>query len=151
MPSSTAKTPEWLASPMQPGPLWYLGYPDQALKRSHEALTLAQELSHPFSLAFALSFAAIAPSVPPGGAGSPRAGRGSRLHSRPSRGFRTGWRWGLSCGAGRWPSRDRERKGLRRYARAWPPSEPQGQRCHGRIFLPCWPRRMGKGDRQKKG
>ena len=29
--------------------LWYLGYPDQALKRSHEALTLAQELSHPFS------------------------------------------------------------------------------------------------------
>ncbi len=48
--------------------LWYLGYPDQALKRSHEALTLAQELSHPFSLAFALIFAACAPSVPPGGA-----------------------------------------------------------------------------------
>ena len=39
--------------------LWYLGYPDQALKRSHEALTLAQELSHPFSLALALSFAAM--------------------------------------------------------------------------------------------
>jgi predicted ATPase len=38
--------------------LWLLGYPDQALKRSHEALTLAQELSHPFSLAWALSFAA---------------------------------------------------------------------------------------------
>ena len=34
--------------------LWYLGYPDQALERSREALTLAQELSHPFSLAFAL-------------------------------------------------------------------------------------------------
>ncbi|MBI3245202.1 MAG: AAA family ATPase [Deltaproteobacteria bacterium] len=38
--------------------LWLLGYPDQALKKSHEALTLAQELSHPFSLAWALSFAA---------------------------------------------------------------------------------------------
>jgi class 3 adenylate cyclase/predicted ATPase len=38
--------------------LWLLGYPDQALKRSHEALTLAQELSHPFSLAWVLSFAA---------------------------------------------------------------------------------------------
>ena len=38
--------------------LWLLGYPDQALKRSQEALTLAQELSHPFSLAFALSIAA---------------------------------------------------------------------------------------------
>jgi predicted ATPase len=35
-----------------------LGYPDQAFKRSQEALTLAQELSHPNSLAFALSFAA---------------------------------------------------------------------------------------------
>jgi predicted ATPase len=37
--------------------LWYLGYPDQALKRSHQALTLAQELSHPDSMVFALSFA----------------------------------------------------------------------------------------------
>src|SRR5262245_9938726 len=36
--------------------LWHLGYPDQALKRSHEALALAQELSHPFPLAFALFF-----------------------------------------------------------------------------------------------
>jgi predicted ATPase len=38
--------------------LWCLGYPEQALRRSHEALTLAQDLSHPFSLAFALSQAA---------------------------------------------------------------------------------------------
>jgi predicted ATPase len=34
--------------------LWALGYPDQALKRSQEALTLAQGLSHPLSLAQAL-------------------------------------------------------------------------------------------------
>jgi predicted ATPase len=39
--------------------LWLLGYPDQALQRSQEALTLAQELSHPFSLAFAPHQAAI--------------------------------------------------------------------------------------------
>lgn len=38
-------------------PLWFLGYPDQALKRSREALALAQELDHPFTLAFALSVA----------------------------------------------------------------------------------------------
>jgi TOMM system kinase/cyclase fusion protein len=38
--------------------LWLLGYPDQALQRSHEALTLARELAHPFSLGFALAFAA---------------------------------------------------------------------------------------------
>ncbi|HEV8715094.1 MAG TPA: hypothetical protein VGX03_19970, partial [Candidatus Binatia bacterium] len=36
--------------------LWHLGHPDQALKRSHEALILAQKLSHPFLLAFALYF-----------------------------------------------------------------------------------------------
>jgi TOMM system kinase/cyclase fusion protein len=34
--------------------LWLLGYPDQALGRGHDALTLAQELPHPYSLAYAL-------------------------------------------------------------------------------------------------
>jgi TOMM system kinase/cyclase fusion protein len=38
--------------------LWFLGYPDQARQQSHEALTLARELAHPFSLGFALFFAA---------------------------------------------------------------------------------------------
>jgi predicted ATPase len=38
--------------------LWYLGYPDQALQRSHESLILARELAHPTSLATALYFAA---------------------------------------------------------------------------------------------
>ncbi len=36
---------------------WYLGYPDQALARSHQALTAARKLGHPFSLAFALALA----------------------------------------------------------------------------------------------
>jgi predicted ATPase len=35
--------------------LWALGYPDQALQRGQEGLSLAHELSHPFSLAMALS------------------------------------------------------------------------------------------------
>lgn len=39
--------------------LWFRGYPDQALERSHKAILLAQELDHPYSLAFALNFAAI--------------------------------------------------------------------------------------------
>ena len=34
--------------------LWLLGYPDQALQHSHEALAYAQELAHPFSTVFAL-------------------------------------------------------------------------------------------------
>ena len=39
--------------------LWILGYPEQALKRSREALTLAQELAHPNSSGYALHFAAL--------------------------------------------------------------------------------------------
>jgi predicted ATPase len=39
--------------------LWVLGYPDQALERNHAALTLAQELSHPPSLAAVLFYVAF--------------------------------------------------------------------------------------------
>jgi len=39
--------------------LWSLGYPDQALEKSHQALALAEELVHPFNLAWALCFAAM--------------------------------------------------------------------------------------------
>jgi predicted ATPase len=35
--------------------LWLLGYPDRAVQHCDQALTFAQGLSHPFSLAFALS------------------------------------------------------------------------------------------------
>src|SRR5262249_9669810 len=38
--------------------LWLRGYPAQALGRLHEALTLAHELAHPYSLAFARFWAA---------------------------------------------------------------------------------------------
>jgi len=39
--------------------LWLLGYPDQALVRLHDALALAHELSHPYSLAWAQCWAAL--------------------------------------------------------------------------------------------
>jgi len=39
-------------------PIWLLGYPDQALQSTQEALSLAQELNHPFSLVSALLLAA---------------------------------------------------------------------------------------------
>jgi predicted ATPase len=44
--------------------LWYLGYPDQGLARSHEALTLAQQVAHPFSLCVALCHAAMFHGLP---------------------------------------------------------------------------------------
>ena len=39
--------------------LWQLGYPEQALTKSHEALSLAHEISHPISLASALVYVAV--------------------------------------------------------------------------------------------
>ncbi len=39
--------------------LWWLGYPDQALARSQEAVALARRLSNPYSLSFALHYHAL--------------------------------------------------------------------------------------------
>jgi len=39
--------------------LWLLGYPAQGLTRSGEAVTLAQQIAHPFSLGYALCWAAM--------------------------------------------------------------------------------------------
>lgn len=39
--------------------LWRLGYPDQGLARCQEAVTLAHQCAHPFSLSFALCAAAV--------------------------------------------------------------------------------------------
>jgi class 3 adenylate cyclase/tetratricopeptide (TPR) repeat protein len=57
--------------------LWLLGYPAQALIHLHDALALAHELSHPFSLAFARCLS-LRLSGAPGRAGRARAGRGRR-------------------------------------------------------------------------
>jgi predicted ATPase len=39
--------------------LWLLGYPDQALQQSRQALALASELAHPYSLCYALNWAGM--------------------------------------------------------------------------------------------
>ncbi len=35
---------------------WFMGYPDQALRKTEEALTMARALNHPFSVGWALAF-----------------------------------------------------------------------------------------------
>jgi class 3 adenylate cyclase/predicted ATPase len=40
-------------------PIWLLGYPDQALQSIHEAMALAQEFTHPFSVVYALLMATV--------------------------------------------------------------------------------------------
>ena len=72
--------------------LWYLGYPDQALKRSQEAITLAQELSHPFSLVVALIFAAWLHQFRRERQAIQERAESGYYSSRLSRGFHSGWR-----------------------------------------------------------
>ena len=45
--------------------LWCLGSPAQAVRQSQEALALAQELAHPYSLAVAQFWAAYPALLPP--------------------------------------------------------------------------------------
>jgi predicted ATPase len=39
--------------------LWTQGYPDRALARVHDGLTLARQMSHPYTLAWTLSYTAV--------------------------------------------------------------------------------------------
>src|SRR5262249_24408270 len=39
--------------------LWYLGYPEQGLAQSHEALRLAQQSAHPINLTLVLAYTAM--------------------------------------------------------------------------------------------
>ena len=83
--------------------LWYLGYPDQALQRSQAMLTLARELEHPYTLAWALM-------QPPGRTGIGGKGKllsplqTKRLPFRARKSFLTGWRWGSGCKGRPWLS-----------------------------------------------
>ena len=134
---------------MRPG-LVDLGYPDQALKRSHEALTLAQELSHPFSLAIALTGCCLAPSAPPGGAGRPESGQRQRLTLCDEQGFPY-WLAGdylAGLGAGR---AGQEKEGIAQMRQGLAAYRATGAELLRPYFLPCWPRRTGRWDRQKKG
>src|SRR5262245_21055222 len=50
-------------------------------------------------------------------------------------------RLGIHTGEdGRWPSRGREKMGLRRCARVWPPGSPREPRRSDHIFWRCWPK-----------
>ena len=59
MRSSMDRTQGYFAESLQPGIFACLGYPDQALKKSQEALAVAREVAHPLSVAAAQTFFAL--------------------------------------------------------------------------------------------
>ncbi len=108
-PSSTALlpslrlTPGWGCLSYAAWTLWYLGYPDQALKRSQRGPGPGRR-SWLTPLVWLLPWGLLPCSIsPPGGTDSPESGQRRDDACQPSRGFRTGWRWddGAGLGAGR--------------------------------------------------
>ena len=131
-------------------PLWLLGYPDQALQRSHEALTLAQELAHPFSLAYALTFAAWVHQFRREGQATQARAEALCALAR-EQGFAlflaTGTMhrgWALAEQGQSIEGMVQIREGLAAY-------RATGAEVDRRIFWPCWPRRMGKENRYDEG
>ena len=80
--------------------LWCLGYPAQAVQRSQEALALAQELAHPFSLLMALALGRLSALPPPRGVCGPGAGRSPPERWRPYRICALVGAWDVLAGLG---------------------------------------------------
>ena len=150
--ASTARTLAWPARLFGALCLWLLGYPDQARQWSQEALTQAQELSHPYSLAYALllltpcstSCAARRSTAQERAEALMALCDGAGVCDIPGVGHgpaglgagRTGAGGGGDGPDARGPGRLAGHGG-----RDW----------SGRISWPCWPRRMGERDRSRKG
>ena len=76
--SAMGRTPGWCAASYAAVILWWLGYPDQALQRSHEALTPGPGAGASLQPGMRSSyFAAVLHQLRREGTTSPGAGRGS--------------------------------------------------------------------------
>jgi len=130
--------------------LWMLGYPDQALKKSQEAIARAQEVSHPFSSAYALSFAAECHRLRwEGQAAQERAE--AALAVSIDQGFAI-WAAGATILRG-WALAEQGQgeegiAQIRQGLAAWQTTRAERD---GPSFLACWLRRMGKEGRRGRG
>jgi class 3 adenylate cyclase len=117
--------------------LWLQGYPAQALQSSHKALTLAHQLINPFNLAFVQHFAALLHQfrreVQPA-----QARAEATITLAAEQGFSFFLALGTILQGWALAEQGQEEEGIE-------PSRPR------HIFSPCWPRLMGKRDRQRKG
>jgi hypothetical protein len=96
--------------------LWYLGYPEQGLARSQEAVTLAQQSAHPFSLGYVLSCTAMFHQFRREMRAAQERIEAAILLAQ-DQGFSSGMAFGLFYAAGRWHIRDK-RKCMSRCTRA---------------------------------
>ena len=130
--------------------LWLLGYPDQALQKVRKAVTLDREIAHPFSLALALGY--LGWSYQFCRNKQEVVEQADTIVTLSTEQMFPYWLPGGRCyEAGHLPSKAITSKESRRYSRDSLTIVSQGQSCSNHIILLCWPRRMGRKDRPKKG
>ena len=123
-----------LAVPGRPCPMVSrLSRPGAGMSR--EAVVLARELSHPYSLAYGSGLCGHVLSIPPGAACRPRAGRGGDSALYGAGVCVLSGTGDDHAGLGTRPRRARTRRAWRRYARVWPPCGPRGQALRLPYFL----------------
>jgi len=131
--------------------LWHLGYPDQALRCSRQAVAIADEISHPFSQAISLSWTAALHQLR-GEVERTRevAEADLALTTEQIIPFfsRTPW----FCAAGRWPSGVNSMKESAAFAMAAMLTKRLGQISKVRIGSLYWPRPTAKpgGSRRRR-
>ena len=89
--------------------LWLLGYPEQAVQRSHTALCLAQQWGHPYTTASALRFAAVLRQFRRETQQTQTCAETMLTLAREQR-FGPGRQRPHACRAGCWPCRGMQRK-----------------------------------------
>jgi len=130
--------------------LWYLGYPDQALARSHEAEALAQQIAHPFSLDIALGCAAIFHQLR-------REARAAQEHAEAATSLATeqGFPFWMAIGAilRGWSlaQQAQAKEGIEQIHQGLKAFVLQGQRYFDRIGSHSSPKPMGFKENQRKG
>ena len=119
--------------------LWYLGYPEYARQRSDEAITLAQELAHPYSLAYALYFAAVLHCLrreaPAAQAQAEALMELARQQEFPARGVRGTVLRGWALAA-----QGQSTEGIAQMRQGMDAQRSMGARYSARMIWPCWPR-----------
>jgi len=130
--------------------LWLRGYPAQARAQSAKALSLAQQLTHPYTLARTLYYDTIlcqlrrdAPAV--------RDQADAAITVATAQGFALVQALGLSCVAGPSSCRSTVPRASYRYDRVSTRTGRPGRNFSDRIFWPCWRRRLASWASRKAG
>ena len=118
---------------------------------SRAALTLAQELSHPFSLAVALDYAAMLHQFRREAICRPRAGRGGHHDSVRSRGLRITWPGGRLMQGWAQVAQGQDEAGMAQIRRGLAALRATGRNCALPYYLALLAEACGQTGRPQKG